>query len=483
LSATTVVDATFTWFNENDRQVGSGSSVTILPRNNEVFTVVAEDANGCTEIASFRTTIANEIDLNLSIRENEINRCFGDELDVVAESNSDVTIEWFKGETRVEDGARLQTILRESAIYRAVATDRFGCSTSKELIVNVADDIIYTLNEADRVVEFCFFETSELIAETDDSDNRFEWFDESGNLLHRGERLVLDASNNGEIRLVVSNEFRCTKEEIIQVNVPQEFGFEYDIDVPNGKIELCYGDNLDITARSIAGVEIDWFENGNRIQVPTTVYTVVGTDAAGCEVTEDLEVVVFDEIVYDLNVDDNNIDFCFDETFTLSANTDNPNLRFVWSNDDGIVIHRGPNLRLEPRDNGVVNLEVRNQFGCIVNETFNISVPPSFELDLGLNADENKVSLCFGEQLDVSVSTSNGIDVEWFIDDVRIQSGRSLRTTPRASATYTIIGTDAAGCEVVEELEVEVFDEIIYNLNVDDDNIEIIDNFIKHLYF
>ena len=477
LSASTLVQATFTWFNENGRDVGTGPSVTILPRNNEVFTVVAEDENGCTETASFTTTIANEIDLELSIDDNEIDRCFGDRLDVTAESDSDVTIEWFRGETRVESDDRLTEVLRESAIYRAVATDRFGCSTSRELIVNVADEIEYTLNEEDRVVRFCSDETFDLIVQTEDEDNRFVWLDADGNVLHRGERLVLDASNNGEITLQVSNEFGCTQEETIRVDVPQEIVIDYDLDFDNGTIELCFGDELDITATSIDGVDLDWFENGNRIQrggsldrTPTesTVYTLVATDALGCEVTEDIEVIVFDEIEYSLNVDDNNINFCFDETFTLSADTNNPDLRFVWSNGDGTVIHRGPNLRLEPRDNGTVNLTVNNQFGCTISESFNVIVPPSFELELGLDADDNRVSLCFGDELDLSVVTSDGIDVEWLIDGVVIQRGTNLQTTPRASAIYTIVGTDAAGCEVIEELEVEVFDEIVYDLNVTD---------------
>lgn len=477
LSATTTVDATFRWFNENNREVGTGPSVVVLPRNNEVFSVEAEGPNGCIETASFRTTIANEIDLTLSISENEIDRCFGDDLEVIAQSNSDVTIEWFRGETRVERDGSLLTNLTESAIYRAVATDRFGCSTSKELIVNVADEITYTLNESDGVVEFCFYETFELIAQTEDSDNRFEWFDAAGNVIFRGERIVLDAEDNGEITLVVRNEFGCTKEETIRVVVPDEIVIDYSIDVDDGTVELCFGDELEITASSHDGVELNWFENGRRIQnggtmtrtpSESTVYTVVATDSRGCEVSEDLEVIVFDEIEYSLNVDDNNINFCFDETFTLTGTTDNPDLRFVWSNEDGTVIHRGSSLRLEPTDNGIVNLEVNNQFGCSVTESFNITVPPSFELDLGLGLDNNKISLCFGDELDVEVTTSADIDVVWFIDDVRIQLGNSLVTTPRASATYTIVGTDPSGCEVVEELEVEVFDEIVYDVNATD---------------
>ena len=452
LSASTRLSADFTWFNENGTVVGTGPNVTILPRNNEVFTVVATDANGCEEMASFETTIANEIDLSLSIDENEIDRCFGDQLDVTANSTSEVTIKWFENNVMVADGPRLIMPLTESGIFRAVATDEFGCSTSEELIVNVAEEIEYTLNEGDRRVEFCFYETFDLIANSDDPDIRFIWYDADDNVIHRGERLQLDADDAGEIRLEARNEFNCSIEETIEVIVPESFDLDFGIDVVDDRIETCFGEEISITASTIDGVDVEWFENGDRIQrgsnlqiTPpvSTVYTVVGTDDAGCEVSKDLEIIVFEDLDYTVNTNDGDgVNYCFGESYTLTA-TGTDDLSYEWFDIDNTSLGRGAELLLDGELDQIVKLVVTDENGCIEEQIINVNVFDDFTIAF----DSEEVIYCPSEPANLSITSDVDITVIWFdADGNAVGTGADFSYQTAEATTLTAVVFSPDGC-------------------------------------
>jgi len=452
LSASTVLSATFTWFNENGTVVGTGPNVAILPRNNEIFTVVATDANGCEEAATFKTTIANQIDLSLSIDDNEIDRCFGDQLDITASSTSDVTIKWFEDNVMIADGPRLQVPLEESAIFRAVATDEFGCSTSEELIVNVAEEIEYTLNERDRQVDFCFYETFDLIAESTDPDIRFIWYNADGDVIHRGERLQLDADDAGEIRLEVRNEFNCSVEETIEVIVPEAFDLDFGVDVADNKIETCFGEEIDIMVAINTDIDIEWFENDRRIQTgpnlqitppESTVYTVVGRDDAGCEVSKDLEIIVFDDLVYEVNTNDgDNVNYCFGESYNLMA-TGTDNLIFEWFDIDNNSLGQGGELLLDGNEDQLIKLVVTDENGCIEEQNVNVNVFDDFTISF----DSAEVIYCPSEPADLSITSDVDITVIWFDDEGNVVgSGTDFSYTTEEATTLTATVFSPDGC-------------------------------------
>ena len=90
-----------------------------------------------------------------------------------------------------------------------------------------------------------------MIGSSEDPDIRFIWYDAEGNVIHRGERLQLDAEDAGEIKLEVRNEFNCSIEETIEIIVPESFDLDFGVDVVDDKIETCFGEEINITAGSL----------------------------------------------------------------------------------------------------------------------------------------------------------------------------------------------------------------------------------------
>ena len=174
------------------------------------------------------------------------------------------------------------------------------------------------------------------------------------------------------------------------------------------------------------------------IPAATTTYTVTGTDANGCENTDDVTVTVNPLPIIDAGLDHA---VCFGDETTLNGAGAGIGGSYVW--DGGIT----DGVAFIPAATTTYTVTGTDANGCENTDDVTVTVNPLPIIDAGLDH-----AVCIGNETTLAGSGA-GID-GIYVWDGGITDGVAF--TPAATATYTVIGTDANGCVGSDEVTVTV---------------------------
>jgi len=234
-----------------------------------VYTLVATDANNCTDTA--QTTVVVMPDPVLGA-DQSLTRCEGTLVDLTAlYATGANTTEWTLAGTLVADPAAVTS----AGTYTLIATSADGCDASA--LVTLQLDPAPALG-ADQSVGSCAGTPFDLTALYTTTGLSTEWT--------LGGVTVADpsaVSTSGNYQLVVTNGFNCTDTAVVTyaVNANPDLGADLDFG-------LCPWQTVDLsTVFPVGAMDATYTVNGAPVADPTAVhdegmYTVFVTDANGC---------------------------------------------------------------------------------------------------------------------------------------------------------------------------------------------------------
>lgn len=211
--------------------------------------------------------------------------------------------------------------------------------------------------------------------------------------------------------------------------------FTYALPVVNGGLDQTACSGASVTLSGSGAVSYTW-DNGvtNGVAfnpVSTQTYTVTGTDAAGCQATDQVVVNVGTNPVVDAGA---NQSICTGQSVTLSGSGA---VSYTWDNSvtDGVAF--------TPAGTQTYTVTGSDAAGC--QGTDQVTVTVNALPNVGAGQDQ---TTCGGS---VTLNGSGAASYTW---DNGVTNG--VPFIPASTQTYTVTGTDANGCQNTDQVTVTV---------------------------
>jgi gliding motility-associated-like protein len=206
----------------------------------------------------------------------------------------------------------------------------------------------------------------------------------------------------------------------------------------------CTGSPIDLVPSST--IPFTWYSWSTGVQgaggitvsptTPTT-YSLIGTDQNGCADTTSVTVNISPDLI--LSVTPPNPSICFGASIDLTGNGANT---YTWlpttnlSSSNGTMVTASPTVTTIYTVSGVDTIS-----GCTGVTTVTVNINP----DLILSVNPPNPTICIGTSIAL---TAMGADTyTWSpTDSLSSGSGSNVIASPVITTTYTVNGTDAAGC-------------------------------------
>jgi len=469
---------TYTLTNSSGAVVGTGQGTTLNFPNLEAdtYTFTATDATGnCSVSETIVMSEPNELVITTDAFQDM--QCFGADDGFINVSITgglgNNTISWTKDGnpfSTQEDIANL-----EEGIYVLLVVDSVANSCSVSQSYTITEPAPFTVSLDSKTDVLCFGDATGEINITVNGGTpivggatpyQFVWTHDSGTTYYTEDLSGVPA---GTYDLVATDANGCNATLQVILTQPTQIVFN-----PTTTDITCYGYNDgSITLNPAGGVppySISWSDLGNgtsRTNLSPGIFTATITDAIGCVVSEDIEII--DAPIFSLQGSTSSSISCFganDGSINLTVTGGVAPLQLTWSDDPTAGIQRN---NLAP---GIYEVEVIDADSCIQRETFVINEPQELTLSAQINdaidcTDPNSGAIDLivnGGTLPYTFAWSNG------------SLSEDLTAIP--ANNYSVTVTDANGCTAIgaytiirqEPLEAT----IVSNIQVDCDAKEVI---------
>lgn len=206
---------------------------------------------------------------------------------------------------------------------------------------------------------------------------------------------------------------------------------------------VCIGDATTLTGTG-AGIGGGYVWDGGVVDgvaftpAATTTYTVVGTDANGCEDSDEVEVTVLPLPIITAGPD---VAICIGESTVLEGSGAGVGGVYAW--DGGVV----DGVSFTPAVTADYTVTGTTVDGCINTDIVTVTVNPLPIVDAGLDT-----AICAGENIAL-FGAGAGIAAEYLWTDGGVDG---VPFTPMVTNTYTVTGTDINGCINTDDVTVTV---------------------------
>ncbi len=408
-----------------------------------VYHVELIDANGCiahtiTQVAEVTIGISGDVDndcSNVDVGGVDIN--FGG-------GTPPYSFNWSNGAT-TEDISNVP-----AGDYTVTVTDARGCTGTAPFTVNLVD-----LELSFNIAATCEEQNAgAFITVVDSGVPAFDlvWTGDgtNGDVLGNTNNIITVSDLNiGNYAVTVTDGRGCTAEATTAVP-------EYDIEAQMTTLNTCVGENNGFVGTTpstgIPDFVYNWStgSNGGIItDLAPGTYTVTITDVNGCSAIGEGTVEEY-ELAATLDVQD----VCSGEnTGSITVNLTNSEgvISYEWSNG-------GVTNPLVGVGAGTYTVTATDALGCTVTASATVQ---EFESPT-VEASED-VTIVQGESTVLSANASGGTgpyDYLWIPSNVANPTGSTTEASPSATTTYTIIATDANGCQATDTVLVTVVPEV-----------------------
>ena len=405
-----LIDAKNIGFNYNWNTSEATQIIKVKTAGNYEVTI-SGDGTGCSDIGTIKVSIQSLPVVDLG---SDIEVCEGTVTTLNAK-NVGHTFSWNTGESTQE------IKITNSDTLDIKVTDNLGCTGLDTIIVTIHPQPDVNLGNDTIICE--------------------------------GESLLIDAQIDGFVyawsNIKVSKSIKIGENGIYEVTVTDSSGTCSDTDdkeviiqslpvVELGKdTSLCEGEVLQLDAKNI-GLDYEWstVETSQTIDVNSSnTYSLIVTDAIGCEGKDTIEVTVNTMPLVDL---DDQVTICEGETLTLDA--ENLGFEYNWSTTESTQ-------KIEVTTAGKYGVEVfKVGTRCSDKDTIEIIVQAKPLVNLG-----DDKSLCIGEKTTLDAGNI-GLDYLWNTN------AATQEIVVDETGTYSVKVTDALGCLGNSKILVTVHD-------------------------
>ncbi|WP_162128547.1 T9SS type A sorting domain-containing protein [Flavobacterium phycosphaerae] len=391
------------------------------------YTIVATDANGCTDTKQVTITIPTKVDLTANGTDP---LCFG--------GNGSITFSATGGtgaKTYTVNGNAATSPFSASAAgtYTIVATDANGCTDTKQVTITIPTKVDLTANGTDPL---CFGGNGSITFSATGGTGA-KTYTVNGNAATS----PFSASAAGTYTIVATDANGCTDTKQVTITIPTKVEL-----TANGTNPLCFGGTGSITFSATGGTGAKTYTvNGNAATSPATglaagVYTIVATDANGCTDTKQVTIIIPTKVDLTANGTD---PLCFggNGSITFSA-TGGTGAKTYTVNGNAAT------SPFSAAASGVYTIVATDANGCTDTKQVTITIPTKVELTAnGTNP------LCFGGNGSITFSATGGTGAKTYTVN------GNAATSPfsaSASGVYTIVATDANGCTDTKQVTITI---------------------------
>lgn len=390
----------FVWDN------GISNGVSFVPTTTTTYTVTGTDANGCQNTDQVTVTV-NALPSVSAGADQAV--CPGQS--ITLSGSGATTYVWDNG---VTNGVSFAPVANQ--IYTVTGTDANGCQNTDQVQITL-NGIPTVSAGADQAI--CIGGAVTLSGFGADT---YVW----DNGVSNGVSFSPTTTTTYTVTGTTANGCQNTDQVVVTVNQLPIIGAGSDQTV-------CPG--ATVTLSGSGGTSYSWdngVSNGVGFVVNTaTTYTVTGTDANGCQNTDQVTVNIFNLPTVSAGIDQT---VCAGAQVTL---TGSGATSYTW--DNGVT--NGVAFSPATTTYTVTGTDAN---GCQNTDQVVVTVNALPTVSAG-----NDVTVCAGNS--ITLSGSGATSYTW---DNGITNGTAF--TPNATNTYTVIGTDANGCQNTDQVLVTV---------------------------
>ena len=245
--------------------------------------------------------------------------------------------------------------------------------------------------------------------------------------------------------------------KLITVNPKPTLSLSSDLSsTSGGQVSVCPGGNLTLNATSDLGIQSYLWKTSSGLESGTNssllltnlssseTYTLDAIGNNGCAADQgSITVTVGSPLTIS-----GDFDLCTNEEVTLSSNYPG-----TWSlpNELGNISLVDQTGKITGNTAGTSeNIRFTSEGGCAVNQAIQVSDLPT------INISASSQDVCAGETLTLNATADNSLTYSWSSSagDAGIVNGTAF--IPSATATYTVIGSDADGCQGTKSIQVSL---------------------------
>ncbi|GEM_PF-2293101 len=405
--------STYSW----DNGGGTGSSVTVSPTSTTTYTVIGTDANGCTNTDQVTVTV-NALPTVSASGISAI--CTGSNANLSASGASTYT--WNNG---AGSGSSVTVSPTSTTTYTVTGTDGNGCVNTDQVTVTV--NALPTVS-ASGTASICIGSSTVLSAS---GASTYAWDNGGGS----GSSVSVSPSSTTTYTVTGTSASGCTNFDQVTVTVNSLPSI-----TASGGTAICQGASTTVSASG--GSTYTWDNgagNGSSVVVSpasTITYTVTGTDANGC--------TNMDQVTVSVNANptvsaSGSVTICEGATTPLLASGAST---YVWDNGAG----SGSSVNVSPSTTTIYSVTGTDANGCTSTDQVTVTVNPAPTV-----VASGVTSICIGNS--AVLNASGASTYTW---DNGAGTGSSVTVAPSSTTAYTVTGTDATGCQGMDQITVTV---------------------------
>ena len=419
------------------------SNPVASPSTTTVYSVIATDANGCTDIDAVQVTVYGNP--TATIIQDTIETCAGGSGTALLASGGGSYL-WSPA-----TGLSATNIPNPNAspasttTYMVMVTNANGCTDTDEVVVKVNSNIGNA--NAGPDVGICMGESTNLSAS---GGVVYQWSPSTGLNFGNINNPTATPSSTTIYTVLVTDANGCTDINAVTVSVDTAA-----VATTSGDQQICINENVQLNAGG--GTSYSWSPgtglNATNISNPianptnTTTYTVIVTDGNGC--TDSEEVIVTVNSLPIVSVSQDTVLLCSGTggaIITASGGTS-----YAWSPDAGLSNPNISNPLADPVISTSYIVTVTDGNGCSATDVVYVQV---FSGVGGVGAGPD-VEFCFGES--DTITASGGNSYSWSPSTGLSATNISNPiASPTSSTLYTVVITGDGGCTVNDDVQVTV---------------------------
>ncbi len=419
------------------------------------YTVTVMDENGCEAISSIQIDDLDSLRLNIAANEPTCNGLSDGEMAVnFLSGGAGGPHEYIWGN---QETTAFINGLEGGRTYRVTVTDAQGCSKAIERFLSQPTAI--TL-ETDSQDVRCFDGEDGIarVVRAMGRDTIFEYLWD-GNAQNQTLPTATGLSA-GTYSVTVTDPLGCEAETEVTVNQPEPLDATFTTED-----NLCFGNQEGSIATAVRGGVGDYAFNWSTGETFQTigklgggVYNVTITDGNQCELIESVEIFQPDPLAVGVTPEPIT---CFggrDGGFLVQTNGGTAPYTYSLDGTENF----SSNNQFIGLESGEYDIFVRDANGCTLFETAFLEDPPQFLVNTSPNNDFEEIS--FGDTVTIWANSENAtgeVKWQWFSDggDSTFQCRSNctgIFIYPTTTTYYTLVGTDEAGCESNDRVQIRV---------------------------
>lgn len=396
-------------------------TIVDYPTTTTTYTLVGTDANGCTDTVTTSVTVSPLPAVTATA--NSTTTCVGSS--VTLTGGGATTYDWMPGSLT---GTTVSVTPSSTTTYTVVGTNPGGCADSTTITITVTPGPTIAVTTGSDTI--CSGSSSVLTAS---GASTYVW---SSGGTNATETVSPAATSTYTVTGTDANGCTGTGTFTVVVNPLPTISV-------SGNTTLCTGDNTTLTASG--GTSYVWNTSATTTTISvtpatTTSYTVIGTDANGCQNTGTVTVTVNAPPVAGIT---GNTTTCIGTPVTL---TGSGNGTYNWSTGG-----TGTTETVNPTGTTTYTLIV-SVGSCADTATYTVSVNPLPTADAGADA-----TIVIGSS--TTLNGSGGTSYSWSPSTgLNCSNCQSPDASPTVTTVYTLTVTDANGCTAIDTVTVFVDD-------------------------